>query len=143
MHGVPLPVSSMPVSHWVPPKYGKLKLKVVAALDVNSKSLRLGVMIRDEFGSVIFVSCIHRVGTFSVNVGEAMTILGLKLASSNGWCLSQACSDACLIVCQVNQFPRSLTDEGVLVEAINEEMHRRDLSSIVFTPRSTNRYLIR
>lgn len=112
MHGVPLPVSSMPVSHWVPPKYGKLKLKVVAALDVNSKSLRLGVMIRDEFGSVIFVSCIHRVGTFSVNVGEAMTILG-----SNGWCLSQACSDACLVVCQVNQFPRS----------------------IVFTPRSTNR----
>ena len=68
-----------------------------------------------------------------------MAILeGLKLASFNDWCLSKACSDAYYVVCQVNQFIRSLTTEGVLIKVIKEEFYRHDLSSILFTLKSTN-----
>ena len=64
-------IQSMPVSHWVLPPSGKLKLNPDAFLDLNGGFTGLGITIWDCAGKVVVAASIWKVGALSVCVVEA------------------------------------------------------------------------
>lgn len=48
-----VPVHSLPVSHWLPPKPSEFKLNIDAILNAENQLVDLGVVIRNDAGLVV------------------------------------------------------------------------------------------
>jgi hypothetical protein len=66
---------------WIPPSPGLLKLNIGAVVHQNSRSIGIGVAIRDEKGKVLVARSSQLCGSFSTEVSQFLTLQeGLMLA---------------------------------------------------------------
>ncbi|KAK2652231.1 hypothetical protein Ddye_012087 [Dipteronia dyeriana] len=130
-----------PVSKvWTLPNSGNFKLNVDATLDFDNCRYGAGVVIRDDRGTVVVAATLSFVGTVSIDIDEAKTILeGLLLANNFGLFQVSVESDALEVVGLCNRKSNSFGDiDNIICDLLSLKAKCINIS-IVNVPRECNR----
>jgi len=116
-------VGSYNCKFWKPPVAGFLKVNWDASLNINSKLVGLGCVIRNEEGCVIAAKCCVRKAVVDPVCAEAMAALAALDFCSDMGCVSIECEgDSLQIIKGVSSSDHSLDRIGHFLDAIKQKV---------------------